>query len=129
MPTGLRRGAAMTPDRQVVGLAEAVKRKAEIAHFTNNGPLPKETLPETHPVLGALFENAIHCYCEFAAAKPDRRAHRGLTARLGIDPADAYFVDDKKANVDGALAAGLRAHHYTSFPPLAREVEELGLLP
>ena len=123
------RRAAMTLDPQVVGLAEVVKMRAEVALFTNNGPLLKETLPEIHPILGALFENAIHCSCEFAAAKPDRRAYRGLTTRLGIDPADAYFIDDKKANVDGALAAGLRAHHYTSYPPLAREVEELGLLP
>jgi HAD superfamily hydrolase (TIGR01509 family) len=123
------RRAAMTLDPQVVKLAEAVKSRAEVALFTNNGPLLKETLAEIHPVLGALFADAIYCSCEFAAAKPARRAYRGLTTRLRIDPADAYFIDDKKAKVDGALAAGLRAHHYTSYPPLAREVEELGLLP
>lgn len=123
------RRAAMTLDPEVMGLAEAVKAKAGLALFTNNGPLLKETLAEIHPKLDSLFGTHIYCSCEFSAAKPDPGTYTRLVARLGIAPGDAYFIDDKKANVDGALAAGLLAHHYISFPPLAREVETLGLLP
>ena len=41
--------------------------------------------------------------------KPDPRFYRIVTGRLGVEPAEAVFLDDWEPAVDGARAAGLRA--------------------
>ena len=43
-------------------------------------------------------------------AKPDADIFQLLLGRLGARPADCLFLDDRKSNVDGARAVGLRAH-------------------
>ena len=40
--------------------------------------------------------------------KPDPRSYRLVLDELGVEPAEAVFVDDLPRNVDGALACGLR---------------------
>ncbi|PRX47475.1 putative hydrolase of the HAD superfamily [Prauserella shujinwangii] len=45
-------------------------------------------------------------------AKPDREIFDLLVARLGVDPGDCFFLDDRQSNVDAARAAGLRAERW-----------------
>ncbi|WP_020669374.1 HAD-IA family hydrolase [Amycolatopsis nigrescens] len=45
-------------------------------------------------------------------AKPDPEIFRTLVSRLGAEPADCLFFDDRQSNIDGARAAGLRAHRW-----------------
>ncbi|WP_020663959.1 HAD family hydrolase [Amycolatopsis benzoatilytica] len=42
-------------------------------------------------------------------AKPDAEIFRLLVDKLGAEPADCLFFDDRQINIDGARAAGLRA--------------------
>lgn len=42
-------------------------------------------------------------------AKPDERIWAHLVSLLDAAPADVVFLDDRQANIDGALAAGLDA--------------------
>ncbi|MFC4083207.1 HAD family hydrolase [Amycolatopsis samaneae] len=51
-----------------------------------------------------LFSGDLGC------AKPDERIYRILLDRLGAAPEDCLFFDDRKSNVDGAAAVGIRAH-------------------
>src|SRR3546814_13996096 len=44
--------------------------------------------------------------------KPDPAIYALATARFGIDPAGALFIDDNPANVAGAEAAGIAAHRF-----------------
>lgn len=44
--------------------------------------------------------------------KPDERIYVLAAARLHLSPSDCLFIDDKQANVDGAIAAGMRAARY-----------------
>jgi putative hydrolase of the HAD superfamily len=46
---------------------------------------------------------------DVGAAKPDRKIFLALVERLGAQPQDCLFLDDRQANVDGARSAGLRA--------------------
>jgi putative hydrolase of the HAD superfamily len=45
-------------------------------------------------------------------AKPDREIFETLLSRLEARPDDCVFFDDRQSNVDGARAAGLRAHRW-----------------
>ena len=42
-------------------------------------------------------------------SKPDPRAYREALARIGAEPSEVLFVDDKEENVAGAQALGIRA--------------------
>ena len=47
---------------------------------------------------------------DVGVAKPDREIFELLLARLGAQAGECVFFDDRQSNVDGARAAGLRAH-------------------
>ena len=50
---------------------------------------------------------------DLGVMKPDRRIFELLVERLGAEPGDCLFFDDRQSNVDGAIAAGLRAYRWT----------------
>lgn len=59
--------------------------------------------------------------------KPDRRIYQLLCSRYGLAPADCLFIDDSAANVEGARAAGMRAHHFSEPETLRAELKAAGL--
>jgi putative hydrolase of the HAD superfamily len=60
---------------------------------------------------------------EEGVAKPDPRIYATTCARLGIAPADALFLDDVPAYVEGADAAGLHAVRYRDAAQAIAAVE------
>jgi putative hydrolase of the HAD superfamily len=46
---------------------------------------------------------------DVGVTKPDPRIFRTLVDRVGAQPQDCLFLDDRQGNVDGARSAGLRA--------------------
>lgn len=66
---------------------------------------------------------------ELAVAKPAPEAFRAACERLGVDdPARALFVDDTRANVEGAARVGLHTHLYDGPAGLRALLEQLHLL-
>ncbi|WP_454685248.1 HAD-IA family hydrolase [Ancylobacter moscoviensis] len=123
------RALAMTLDMEVLGLVAQVRARVPIALLTNNGHIMKEHFDVLVPGLRALFGPAMHVAAEFGSKKPDPAIYKGLAALYGVDPADAVMIDDKSANVEGAIAAGLRAHCFRDVDELRGFLRELGLLP
>jgi glucose-1-phosphatase len=122
------RRIAMTPQSAVIALAATIKTQADLAIYTNNGPLVKKNFPKLLPEATAVIEQQF-CSYEFNTKKPDPRAYVRLLAHLGISPSDCWFIDDKKSNVEGARIAGLRAHHFRDFARLRDEAMEIGFTP
>ena len=102
-----RRGA-MTPWPEVLDLARQIGEKARLAIYTNNGPLLKFHLDELFPEAAHIFAER-YCSYEFASKKPDPDSFRRLMAQLGVAPAEAWFIDDKRSNVQGARWRGCSA--------------------
>lgn len=48
--------------------------------------------------------------------KPDPAIYRLALARFGLEPGEAVFVDDNRANVDAANALGIHAHLFRDAP-------------
>lgn len=67
-----------------------------------------------------LFEVAI-ISTHVGAIKPDPRMFDAALRALGEPPEDCLFIDDRPCNVEGALAAGMRAVQmaHPGFPPEA----------
>ncbi len=60
--------------------------------------------------------------------KPDPAIFALAAARFGHAPQAMLFIDDNRANIDGARACGWQAHHFTDAPSLRADLEERGLL-
>ena len=119
------RRESMTPIPQVLDLARAIGKTARIAIYTNNGPIVKMCLDEVFPEAAEIFVERF-CSYEFATKKPDPDSFVRLLERLAVAPTAAWFIDDKRSNVQGARLAGLLAHHFRSYDRLRDEARQLG---
>ena len=60
--------------------------------------------------------------------KPDPAIYALALERFGLEGADAVFVDDSPANVEGAAKAGIHALLFIDAPTLRGDLAGLGLL-
>ncbi|MDB5693423.1 MAG: family phosphatase [Alphaproteobacteria bacterium] len=60
--------------------------------------------------------------------KPDPALYYRALDRFGLKPAEALFVDDRRINVEGAEAVGMKAHLFVDAKRLRRRLEQEGLL-
>jgi putative hydrolase of the HAD superfamily len=61
--------------------------------------------------------------CELRISKPAPEIYEHCLRGLGVSAADALFLDDRPANVQGAEAIGMQAIVFTSATKLAAELE------
>ena len=55
--------------------------------------------------------------------KPDRAIYQLLCERYDIEPSQAVFLDDNKANVDAAIDFGMKAIHFKDYEQAKEELE------
>jgi len=63
--------------------------------------------------------------CQEKIAKPDKRIYIETVNRLGVEPHEAIFVDDKEENVTGAQKAGLTGIKFESPEQLEEMLDTL----
>ncbi|QIG45705.1 HAD-IA family hydrolase [Nocardioides anomalus] len=81
--------------------------------------------PERFDFLG-LLDDVVVSGAE-GVAKPDPAIYAIVVARAGLPAADLVFVDDKEANVVGAIEAGLDGVLFTGADDLRRQLRDRGL--
>ena len=64
---------------------------------------------------------------DVAIIKPDKAIYDRHAAEFGLVPERTLFIDDSPRNVDGAIAAGWQAVHFTDPQTLARDLRDRGL--
>lgn len=78
--------------------------------LTNAGPAFErycERMP-AYPYFSGIIVS-----CQEKLLKPDARIYRLLCDRFGLTPETCLFIDDTRANVEGAERAGMAGLHYT----------------
>lgn len=60
------------------------------------------------------FDQVTFSY-ELGVIKPEPAIYRHALEGLGVEPAEALFLDDRPENVEGARAAGIHAEVFTSW--------------
>jgi HAD superfamily hydrolase (TIGR01509 family) len=89
---------------RVRALRESGIRCALATNQHNVRALHMRAMPEYEGVFDEQFYSS-----ELGVAKPDPAYFTAIVERLGIEPAEALFVDDRDDNVEGARQAGLQA--------------------
>lgn len=77
-------------------------------------------------LLDGRFEQVVASH-ELGVRKPDRRFYRALCSRVGAEPEEIAFVDDREDNARAAAALGLRAHRFVGAGALRRWLRGQGL--
>jgi len=110
-----------TPIPEVLDILAAVQVK--VAVLTNNHRLVRAHIDVLWPELHALCGDQFYVSAQFGAAKPDPAAYLKCVAMAGAAPEETLFIDDSKANVDGALKAGLAGYVFTGAAALRTVLE------
>ncbi len=65
--------------------------------------------------------------CEEHIIKPNPAIYKTLTQRYGLNPAETLFIDDRKENVEAAVAEGWQGYHFNARNPMesCSELHEL----
>ncbi len=72
------------------------------------------------------FDALVWSY-QLGIAKPDPAIYRHVLKDLGIEPGEAFFIDDKIANIEAALALGMQAHLFSTPERLREDLIAQGL--
>ena len=94
-------------------------------HVASNYPVWIEELRE-HLDLDAYFEGVWASY-ELGARKPDAAFYERLLERVGVEPEQCLFVDDREENCTAARASGLPAHRFVGVVDLRARLRAEGL--
>jgi len=91
-----------------------LRSRVRVGMITNAWPGIRRYLVDEFKIADAF--DPLIVSAEAGIAKPDPRIYQLALERLGIEPAEAVFVDDFEANADGARWVGMQAVHFTSTP-------------
>lgn len=72
------------------------------------------------------FDVLVWSY-QLGTAKPDAEIYRYVLEKLAVEPREAFFIDDKLANVEAALSLGMKAHLFATPERLREDLIAQGL--
>lgn len=106
-------------------LLDELRPRFRLAALSNSNPAHWERLA----ALGVLdaFEAAFGSH-QLGLRKPDAAVFDTAAARLGVPAQRVLFFDDSRANVDAAIAAGMRGAHVDGPDAIRRHLGDARLL-
>jgi epoxide hydrolase-like predicted phosphatase len=107
-------------DQGLVDLIRRLQSRYKIGLLSNAPDRLGHWLEDTWQIKH-LF-HAIVYSAEVGLAKPDPRIFRLILRRLDVLPPHALFIDDALANVETALALGMKAIRFTDTRSLKQEL-------
>lgn len=85
----------------------ALKANYRLVSLTNTNRVHAEVWPGKYEEVLVHFEKIFSSH-EMKCRKPEAESYRTVTAYLGCDPGEIIFLDDRKENIAGAEAAGMK---------------------
>ena len=129
---GRRRGAVARALLRARGHAQALRALAgrvRLVAFTNDmRHWFGEDWAARYPVFG-MFDQLVEA-ARIGPAKPDPEAFRRVAAAIGEPVERCLFVDDLRANIEGAQAVGMPARYFDIVDPagsLRAVLDDLGM--
>lgn len=72
------------------------------------------------------FDVLVWSY-KLGMAKPDPEIYQHTLERLGVEPEEALFLDDKEINVEGARALGMQSLVFSNVADLREQMRAAGM--
>ena len=116
---------AFDPNDDVLALIDRLVVPAVL--FTNNGPIVDNCLDHELSRVRARFAHVLLSW-RLGAVKPEPAAFAATRARLGVDAAELFFVDDSHENVAAARGLGWQTEVFVEVSGLERQLVERQLV-
>ncbi len=114
---------------EITGSVEILRSCKEHGYKTyglsNMGSIVMGLLEEKYPFFSELDGKVISA--EIKSAKPDEKIYRTLLEKYSINPANAVFIDDVKANIDTAISLGLKGIVFQNPEQVKAELKKMGI--
>ncbi len=101
-------------DSRVLAWADQLRAAGYRTAILSNLPRPLGEELRATPGFLEHFDHVTFSY-ELRKVKPQPEIYLDAIAGLGVEPAQALFLDDRPDNVEGALAVGLPAALYSTW--------------
>jgi FMN phosphatase YigB (HAD superfamily) len=103
-------------------------RGIEIGIISNWDPASFAMMKRKLPELFSLFDESNIIIPQMAGSiKPSFEIYDYAVKKMNIDPAHCFFVDDSKANVEGAQKYGIKSVHHKNWKETKKELIRHGL--
>ena len=117
--------AAAKPDSYVIGLAKHLERRYRVSVLSNISR-------SRYSVARELFLHDLGAYriftsCYMGMRKPSKKIYLSVLHDLGAKPEETVFIDNLKANVDGAKKVGIRAVQFKNHEQIHRALRRLSV--
>ena len=111
---------------EVGQLLASLAKSLPLYAFSNTNAAHRAFWQVRYAGILALFSQ-VFCSCDLGLRKPTADAFMEVCGRIGVAPGRLVFFDDHPQNVEGARAAGLRAHvvHSAADIRAALRMEEI----
>jgi putative hydrolase of the HAD superfamily len=105
-------------DSRVLAWADQLHTAGVRTAILSNLPRPLGEELRATPGFLEHFDHVTFSY-ELRVVKPQPEIYLDATGGLGVEPAQALFLDDRPDNVEGAQAVGLHAQLYSTWEDFA----------
>jgi putative hydrolase of the HAD superfamily len=106
-----------------VALIEELSAAGQRLALLSNAPAGVADAVAQLPLAGHFQHLVFSCHVK--ATKPDPDCYRTALERLGAEPAEAVFIDDRAENVSGAQRLGITALQFTGPDTLRAQLAAL----
>jgi putative hydrolase of the HAD superfamily len=107
-------------DERVIGYVATLRSQGWATGMLSNLPPAMGAELRATPGLLDNFDHLTFSF-ELGVAKPQRKIYEHAYHGLGVEPADALFLDDRPDNVEGARQASLNAEIYSDWERFVEE--------
>ena len=115
-----------TVNQQLVALLPELAKRYRLILLSDNNPIHSAYCFGQHHFY-ALFEQKILSF-EVGVCKPSPVIYQRVVDMTQIPPSRLVFIDDKKKNIRGAIAAGMSAIHFSGEEDFVRHIQSHGWL-
>jgi len=110
-------------NQPLLEVADQLRSKGiKLAVLSNDGPSLRGYI-EQHNL--AQHFDELFISGELNMMKPDAHVYQYSVKKLGLEPQEVIFFDDRQTNIDGAIRAGLQAELYTSVSQVRKLLFDL----
>ena len=116
--------AAYVPREEMFSLAAELGKKGYKTAFLSNTEKP--AMQYFHQFGYNMFDVLVFS-CVEGTSKPERRIYELTVQRLGSEPGQSVFIDDKPEYINGAKQAGLNTILFESTSQVKNELARFGV--
>lgn len=114
-----------TSNVPVQRLAKKLKRKYKVMLLSNTDASNFGSISKRFPIM-KIFGSCTLSY-KVGYLKPHRKIYLAAVRKSGFRANECVFIDDRKANAEGARKFGMHGIHYTTNVALRSSLKRLGV--